>query len=535
MAVAGTDETQRAAAEGLRAAAHLQQAFHPVEERGAVAYLRFDVHGLIAVHRIHDRRQVQLLRVGARKTRVAIRTPLHRRAQAVAVAEKHVVAHADLVAVVDDRRAGHRQQQAVHEPDALEVILQQRREPPPDSQVEARARIGGVRLVHVVALAAGDHLEGQLVVIAQEDRPLTGVGDVGGLLHDLHDRVPILLRDGHVHARHQREVIGHLALVQAVAEIVANVLGPLVGLRQQHAIREFAGDRAADDLDDFVGLAQVLVAGARAFHQVRDGIQPEPVHSEVQPEVHDAQHRPQHVRVVEVQVRLVTEKAVPVVRLRLRVPCPVGRLGVAEDDARTGIALRCVAPDVVVPLDRAGCGAARRLEPGVRVGGVIEDQFGNDPQVAPMRLAHEGAELGARTVVRMDVAVVGDVVAVVPAGGGIERQQPHGVDAQILDVLELAREAGEIPAAVIVAVEECAYVHFVDHGVLEPQGIAAGALLAPRVHVPRVLTSPGSAPPPPGAAAARSGSNHGRGSRASRPPARRGCPGHCRRSPRRRC
>ena len=319
-------------------------------------------------------------------------------------------------------------------------------------------------------------------MIAQEDRPLTGVGDVRGLLHDLHDRVPILLRDGHVHARHQREVIGHLALVQAVAEIVAHVLGPLVGLRQQHAIRVFAGDRAADDLDDLVGLAQVLVAGAGPFHQVRHGIQPQAVHAEAQPEVHDAQHRPQHVRVVEVQIRLVAEEAVPVVRLRLRVPGPVGRLGVAEDDAGTGIALRGIAPDVVVPLDRAGRGATRGLEPGMRVGGVIEDQLGDDPQVAPMRLAHEGAELGARSVGGVDVAVVGDVVTIIAPGRGVERQQPHGVDAQILDVLELARETGEISAAVIVAVEECAHMHFVDDGVLEPQRIPARALSALRLH-----------------------------------------------------
>src|SRR2546430_10960424 len=95
----------------------------------------------------------------------------------------------------------------------------------------------------------------------------------------------------------------------------------------------------------------------------------------------------------------------------------------------------------------------------MRVGGVIENQFGDDPQVAPMRLAHEGAELGARSVGGVDVAVVGDVVTIIAPGRGVERQQPHGVDAQILDVLELARETGEISAAVIVAVEECAHMH----------------------------------------------------------------------------
>ena len=85
-----------------------------------------------------------------------------------------------------------------------------------------------------------------------------------------------------------------------------------------------------------------------------------------------------------------------------------------------------------------------------------------------MGLAHEGAKLRARAVGRMDVVVVGDVVAVVAPGRGVERQQPDGVDAEVLDVLELLGEAREVPAAIAVAVEKGAYVHLVDHGVLEP-------------------------------------------------------------------
>src|SRR5439155_25161552 len=38
----------------------------------------------------------------------------------------------------------------------------------------------GVLLVHVVALLVGDHLERQLVVVAQEEPPLRAPGDRGG-------------------------------------------------------------------------------------------------------------------------------------------------------------------------------------------------------------------------------------------------------------------------------------------------------------------------------------------------------------------
>ena len=92
-------------------------------------------------------------RIGAREAAVAVGRPLHRRAHAVAVAEMDVVAHADLVAVVDHRRAGHREQQAVHQLDAAAVVLQQRRQPAADAEIDARAPVGGVGLPQIVALA----------------------------------------------------------------------------------------------------------------------------------------------------------------------------------------------------------------------------------------------------------------------------------------------------------------------------------------------------------------------------------------------
>ena len=105
--VARRQHLQRAATEGLELLADRQQTPGPVEQRMRVALLRLDVDRLVAVQRVHDRRQHQAGRIGAGKTAVAIRRPLHRRANAIAVAEEDVVAHADLVAVVDHRRAGH--------------------------------------------------------------------------------------------------------------------------------------------------------------------------------------------------------------------------------------------------------------------------------------------------------------------------------------------------------------------------------------------------------------------------------------------
>ena len=74
------------------------------------------------------------------------------------------------------------------------------------------------------------------------------------------------------------------------------------------------------------------------------------------------------------------------------------------------------------------------MEPFVLRGGVIDDQVHDDLQAQGVglldELVHvaEGAELG------IDVAVVGDVVAVVLAGGTVDRGKPDDPHAQGLDI-----------------------------------------------------------------------------------------------------
>ncbi|MNG94704.1 hypothetical protein D3C79_537200 [compost metagenome] len=447
-----------------------------------VVGLGFDVDGLVTVQRVHDRRQHQALRVGAGETAVAVRRPLHGRAHAVAVAQVDIVAHAQFVAVVQGGRAGHRQQQAGEQFDTPAVTLQQRRQAAADAQVDAGAAVFGVVVPQVVALAVGDHFQGQLIVVAQEDRPLAVGRDFRGLAQDVGDREAVFHGQGHVHARHQREVEGHVAFVAlAFAEVRAGVLGPLVGLGQQHAVGVVGVDFGADRLEYVVGFGEVLVVGAIALDQVGDGVQAQAIDTQVEPEAHHPDHRLEHLRVVEVEVGLVRVEAVPEVLAGDRVPGPVGLLGVEEDDARAVVLLVVIRPHVEVPCLAAALGMAGALEPGMLVAGVVDDQLGDYPQAAFVRLGDEAAGIGQVAVVGVHGLVFGDVVAVVAAWRGIERQQPQGVDAQLGDVVELADQAGEIADAVVVRVEERLDVQLVDDGVLVPQrvvdeGCRAGTL-----------------------------------------------------------
>ena len=109
--VFGMQKFNRAAAERVLPLVKRDQAPHPPEQRIMVALLHFDVDGFVVIFRVEVDRQVKALRIRAGKAGVFIRAPLHRRADAVAVAEINVFAHADFVAVINHRRSGQRQQQ----------------------------------------------------------------------------------------------------------------------------------------------------------------------------------------------------------------------------------------------------------------------------------------------------------------------------------------------------------------------------------------------------------------------------------------
>ena len=66
------------------------------------------------------------------------------------------------------------------------------------------------------------------------------------------------------------------------------------------------------------------------------------------------------------------------------------------------------------------------------VGRVIDDELGDDADAARMRRGDEILEFGKRPVIRTDVVISGDVVAIVLPGRRIERQQPDRVDPEAL-------------------------------------------------------------------------------------------------------
>src|SRR5690554_2925072 len=111
------------------------------------------------------------------------------------------------------------------------------------------------------------------------------------------------------------------------------------------------------------------------------------------------------------------------------------------------------------------------LEPFVLIGGMVDDQLGQDAQPPAVRFLDEATGILQGAVVGADAGIFGDVIAVVAPWRRIERQYPNGIHAKAHDVVELLDQAFEIANAVIVGVEKGLDVHLVDDGVLVPQGI----------------------------------------------------------------
>ena len=177
-----------------------------------------------------------------------------------------------------------------------------------------------------------------------------------------------------------------------------------------------------------------------------------------------------HRGVVEVEVGLVAVEAVPEVLPAHRVPGPVRRLGVDEDDPCVLVELVGVGPHVEVAVRPVGV-AARGLEPRVLVGRVVHDEVDDHPDATLVRRVEEPAEVADVADVVGDVGEVRDVVAAVAQRGREERRQPQAVDAEPLDVVQLLGQPGEVADAVGAGVLERPDQHLVEDGPLEPAGI----------------------------------------------------------------
>src|SRR6476619_7987247 len=106
------------------------------------------------------------------------------------------------------------------------------------------------------------------------------------------------------------------------------------------------------------------------------------------------------------------------------------------------------------------------MEKGILIGGVIDHEFSNNAQPTLVCRVEKGTEIVKRAVVRIDVEIVGDVIAVILQGRRIKREQPDRADTEFLEIIELLDQSTKIANPIRVAIVKCLHVQLVDDRIL---------------------------------------------------------------------
>ena len=102
------------------------------------------------------------------------------------------------------------------------------------------------------------------------------------------------------------------------------------------------------------------------------------------------------------------------------------------------------------------------------VRGVVDDELGDDPHAALVRLGDQPLDVLQIAVGGVHRAIVGDVVAVVAQRRRVEGQEPDRGDAEFLDIVEPLQKPLEIADPVAVRIGEGLDVQLIDDRVLVP-------------------------------------------------------------------
>ena len=292
------------------------------------------------------------------------------------------------------------------------VLLDQRRERA--RLPRGRDQVHVRRHVHAGAVVAGEPLERHV---------------------QLADHHAAALGDRLRHRDHRREVV-MVGAVDRQQLVVLRLAGPVVRVRR-------------------------VVAQLRVLQHLAQRVDAEAVDAAVEPEAQDAEHRLAQLGVAPVEVGLLAQVGVVVEAAALGVERPPRPAEHAEPVVR-----RLVGPAVVLRV---------LAEPRVLVRRVVRDEVEQQPQPALVRGGDQRVGVGERAEHRLDVGVVGDVVAEVLHRRAVDRRQPGGVDAEPGQVVEARGDPAQVADPVAVGVGERARIDVVDDAPAPPAHASAAS------------------------------------------------------------
>ena len=195
-------------------------------------------------------------------------------------------------------------------------------------------------------------------------------------------------------------------------------------------------------------------------------IQPEAAHALVHPKADSLVQLLPQGGIVPVQVRLLDGKLVEIILPHLGHPGPgrAAKSGLHLVGRRT---LHAVTPDVIVVVGVVAV-LFCLLEPAVLVRGMVQHQVHDDTDVVFFGFDNKGIHVGQCAEHGVNIAVVGNIVAVVVLRAAVDGAKPDGVNAQGLQIVQPPDDTGQVADAIAVAVLKAAGVDLVDHSVFPP-------------------------------------------------------------------
>ena len=266
------------------------------------------------------------------------------------------------------------------------VAVHHRGQPAPDAPVEdAHPGSRRERPHHVGSLLVGQPAQVQLVMVAQEGRPLRHSGQLGQGAEGLDERFGLLPSQGQPKLGIEQEGEQHVGpvvrLTGAGGAVRRQVLGVDVGLAQEHGLSVPPLHVLTPVVQDREVLGARVDVGRHLFQHERRGVDPEPGRAELEPERHDLVHLGADLGVRPVQVGLEVVEPMEVPRAGPAVVRPGLGLLAGEDDSLAPVRRFALAPDVPVPVRRRRI-RTRGLEPRVLVRGVVDHQVDEQPDPA---------------------------------------------------------------------------------------------------------------------------------------------------------
>ena len=256
----------------------------------------------------------------------------------------------------------------------------------------------GVVIEDERAVLRCNHLQGQLVVAAQEGHPGGGSRNIRGYRRGeyIPDRRAVARGQGLENLGHQGEVVGGVAFILR-AEILHHIPRTLVRLGQEQRPRFHGFEGVPEDFKECVGFAQVFTGSPFLLPEVGNGVGPESVYTPVEPRKEYRYHLEEDPGVPVVQVGLDGKEPVKIVLAGSFVILPVARAEPLEDNPGIGVLLRRIGPDEKIPVLGIP-GSPGIEEPGVFAAAVIEGYVEDNPDIPTAGFGEKVVELGVGVV-----------------------------------------------------------------------------------------------------------------------------------------